>query len=108
MRPALELVGRDHAHVLGGDLEPSPEQVADARRTVAGRARDAEDLRLLLAVVGLRVDDLKPPVKECIGCGAEKPVTDYWRTSKGLLSGRCRACERARKARSYLRNRRAA
>lgn len=45
-----------HAIPPGEDLNPSARQVDAARLVVAGRTRDADDLRSLLGVLGL-LDD---------------------------------------------------
>ncbi|MEV2274065.1 hypothetical protein AB0I72_00635 [Nocardiopsis sp. NPDC049922] len=74
-----------------GDLRPSREQAVAARLVVAGRAEDAEDLRDLLSILGLR------DTKVCGTCHAEKPLVDFPRVPARWdgHDGRCAACKRA-------------
>jgi hypothetical protein len=62
--PAHHRPGNDERHALGGADVQISSQDARTARTVAEHATDAEDCRLLLDMLGLRLDVLraeKPP-----------------------------------------------
>lgn len=73
-----------------GSLRPDPDQVTHARLVVAGHATDTDDLRHLLAALGLL------GVKVCSACRQELDLGEFDRlpARHDGRAARCRSCTR--------------
>lgn len=93
------------AHTYDPGASPTdPAEVRAASLTVAANARDADDCRSLLRVLGLLPDTSGSRLRRCTLCHVRKPRSEYGadpRREDGLATRctPCRAKERARRKR---------